>query len=102
MILENAFVHGVDKSIDKCSVDVKVKKIDQSVLLRVSDSGAGMSKKTVDAINNREFKTVTNRVGLQNVVNRLELYFNDEFEFYCTSEPYKETAFTIKIPFRKN
>ena len=102
VILENAFVHGVDKSIDKCSVDVKVKKIDQSVLLRVSDSGAGMSKKTVDAINNREFKTVTNRVGLQNVVNRLELYFNDEFEFYCTSEPYKETAFTIKIPFRKN
>lgn len=95
-LVENAIYHGMEKREDKGFVKIEVSLKDERVFFRVKDNGAG-----IDQANNQNIMDfIETGFGLKNIRQRLKLYFNDDFEFHCTSSPNVETIFTISIPAR--
>ena len=66
-LVENAVRHGIDPSVDGGRIDVEVLNSEDRCILRVSDTGAGLS----------DFRNGTG-TGLSALRERLELFFRGD------------------------
>ncbi len=100
VIVENAFVHGIDKILDNKLIRLCVKKENDDIYITVSDNGPGFRQELADAINrgDAEFKE-TKRIGIKNIISRLKLYFHDDYSIKVVTVPYKNTEVCIRIPY---
>ena len=103
-LIENAIYHGIKNLTDKGTIVIEGKKLDELLLISVSDDGLGMQKEEVqrlnDAFRNEAIKE-SRHIGLVNVNQRLGLYFGDEYGVKVYSEEMVGTKVTIKIPYIK-
>ncbi len=101
--VENAIIHGLEKTSDIGSVFVTGKLKDGYIEFCVKDTGIGMSSEQIDAIWNLDEseRYASQRVGryaIKNVKERLELkYFND-YTLRIDSQIGVGTTVTIVIP----
>ncbi|MFN8456154.1 MAG: PocR ligand-binding domain-containing protein [Anaerolineae bacterium] len=90
-LVENAIVHAVEPLMRPVTVQVRVVRDDNNILLEVSDDGMGMAETWVTALNNRLFSTPAGRkrpsLGLQNVIRRLEGEYGSKFNLRVESAP---------------
>lgn len=100
--VENAVVHGFEKTDTACSVRVTGKSIPGGLEFTVEDTGIGMSKEQVKAIldmdDGERYKG--HRVGryaIKNVRERLTLMYHDNFEMAVDSAPGAGTKITLRI-----
>lgn len=83
-ILENAIVYGVSKSMDLCEIKVNVHEKENMVVMEVANSGATVDLERMNEVNDmllgklaiELFKGNSNGVALNNIRERLTLYFN--------------------------
>lgn len=103
-IVENSVNYGI-RNIDwEGTITIELYREDNTAILCVSDNGIGMNQETVDKINRCEATqssdySDSNGVGLNNVISRLNLYYNREDVFTIMSEGANQgTRAYIRIP----
>ena len=98
--IENACVHGIEKSIDPGFLDICIESSESCVQIYVRDNGKGMDKKTLDnllrIIPDEEYRGKS--IGIRNVYARLKLFYKDEFSFNIESGINEGTKVLLKIP----
>lgn len=103
-LVENAIYHGLKYKDSKGSILIKGYSRGEDVFLQVIDDGIGMKREQVEHIfDDKEHSHKTNGVGVNNVKNRLNLYYGKGYGLFFTSEEDKGTIATIVIPrFRRS
>lgn len=98
-LVENSINHGVDNSLNKCRILVRVKENEeaQTMTLEVADDGPGMTEEELAAVRNFTMVPKGNGIGLKNISERLNLIFSDAV-FEINSQPGKGTVVRIEIP----
>jgi two-component system, sensor histidine kinase YesM len=103
--VENACVHGIEEKSQNGEISVIVSRNYKDLLIKISDSGSGMTKDTVELLTDRlEHSCVsmlndTKSTGMLNVFIRLKLYFNGQIRFKIESEEDRGTDITLQLPF---
>lgn len=100
-LVENAVIHALEDSEDEVEVTVKVKKIDEGVLIEVLDSGYGISEAKKLEINqslNESDEDEGGRIGLKNVHQRLKLLYGEKSGLRIKSELGIGTEVSFLIP----
>lgn len=96
-LVENAIYYGIEDSLEKCTVRVSVREVEDGILYEVSDSGPGMDGETLRAVRDGTVKPKGNGIGLTNIRERLKILFEDS-EFNVDSAPGQGTVIRIRIP----
>lgn len=73
-LVENAVVHGIEPSIDPCTLNIEVKEHDHKLYIIIEDSGVGFTKEEVNAATSIGIKNVETRIGLWN--RNVQLFIN--------------------------
>ena len=109
-VVENAVNYGIRDIEYEGRIELKVYQEMDTILITITDNGAGMEQSTIDRIMNARLQdsaalkagSVTkdsNGIGLGNVINRLRLYYDREDVFKIESGGQnKGTRVTIYIP----
>ncbi|MCR5108616.1 MAG: sensor histidine kinase [Lachnospiraceae bacterium] len=105
-IVENAVNHGIRDIEREGHIDLKAYKDNGYVFLSISDNGTGMSSEQIEKIMSGESPgesspehTESNGIGLQNVIERLQIFTGqkDVMEIFSEGKD-KGTRFVIKVP----
>lgn len=109
-LIENSIKHGIEKKIGKGLIRLVVRKVDETVLIRLEDNGVGFTQEKLD-----EFKeymhqvttsfydsTATKSLGLKNVYARLKIFFGDKLNFEIESVVGLGTTISIVMPAIEN
>lgn len=99
-LVENAIYHGIKYKEGKGLIQIRgFRKGDQMILL-VQDDGKGMDAEALAHIFEKHTRdTRSNGVGLNNVNERIQLYYGEEYGISFQSSPGKGTEAAIKLPF---
>ncbi|MDD3796106.1 MAG: histidine kinase [Lachnospiraceae bacterium] len=89
-VVENAIQHGIHDMMGRGRVSLSVDRIENHLEITVQDNGIGMTREQIAAV--MEGKTQQNQenenstgIGMNNVINRLRLYYNQENLFSIRS-----------------
>jgi two-component system sensor histidine kinase YesM len=96
-LVENAFNHGIKPLPSNGVITLDALCTEDSVELRISDNGVGMSAETIKAIKDGQIRGV----GLRATIERLRIYYNAPDVFQIDSGKGRGTVITIKIPVRQ-
>lgn len=98
--VENACIHGVEKVKRGGKVTISLKLVEDKLHAYIEDNGAGMNEEQVQKIYSylEENKDLGERIGMQNVLYRLKLFYDDQFEFSITSQQGIGTTIYLVIP----
>ncbi|MGI6000210.1 MAG: histidine kinase, partial [Candidatus Merdisoma sp.] len=101
-VVENAIYHGIKYKEGKGLIQIRGFREEGSIILRVQDDGRGMDQDTLEHIFEKHVRdTKSNGVGLQNVHERIRLYYGTAYGLSFESEPGKGTTVRIRIPGRR-
>jgi len=111
-LVENAYIHGLGDASENGLIRIFTKSKGDMLLISVCDDGKGMSDETKQQIldrNNSNGSFEQNRwrmhltgIGIDNVVNRLRMFFGVEDILQIKSIEGEGTTITLTIPFLKN
>jgi len=101
-LVENSIYHGV-KSVDyEGLIEITGRRVDDNIILKVSDNGKGMNKEELDAILNTNTSKTRQGTGVMNVHERVRLYFGDSYGLEFNSIEGIGTEITVKIPYMED
>lgn len=98
-LVENACKHGIHKMNGYGQVKVSVKKEEDSVVIRVVNTESSLTQEQMQALRQSVFQKKSEKgkgVGLQNVYNRVFLYYKDKAEMIMEVHD-GEACFGFKI-----
>lgn len=98
--VENASIHGIEPLKHGGRIEVHIVREGRSLICTIQDNGAGMSAEQVERIC-RYLDTedeMGERIGIQNVIYRLKLYYGSRFRFEIDSSPGQGTRVQLSIP----
>jgi len=102
-IIENAVIHGFSENTLIKSIYITAKKDGENVMLRVMDSGLGMSAEKLNSLFER-IKANTaedDSIALVNIYRRLMLHYNGKAEIKIKSRRNIGTAVILSVPFEE-
>lgn len=90
-IVENSVNYGIRNIDREGHIELKVYRQDDTVCISIKDNGIGIEQEVIDRImtghfHSNEEETDSNGVGLDNVINRLKLYFGEDDVLNIISE----------------
>lgn len=99
-LIENFFIHGMDYKKKSNAISVKVYREQSAVCILIRDNGKGMPADTL-----AEYQEMvatdryleTNSVGIQNIHQRLRLYFKDAYQMEIKNSPFGGLTYLIRI-----
>lgn len=95
-LVENAIVHGLDHKVgdEPKKLTVTGEEKEDCLLFKVCDNGCGMSEETKEMI----LTTKTSGYGVQNVHQRIVLYYGEGYGLQYESKENEGTVVEVKIP----
>ncbi|MBB3112372.1 two-component system sensor histidine kinase YesM [Paenibacillus phyllosphaerae] len=102
--IENALIHGIERKREGGYVHIDGWLADGYVHFTVTDNGIGMSDETLQEITKLKQETdvytshETGGYAIQNIIQRLRHYYNDQYNLTYTSQPGQGTKVELKIP----
>lgn len=97
-LAENSIQHGMHTSHSIGTISI-VCTVEESMLyLKIKDTGVGISPSRLAEINTMKYKSMTGGFGIKNLNKRLQLYFDNHYEFWITSNEGYGTEVHIRIP----
>lgn len=101
-LVENAIYHGIKYKEGKGLIKIRGFREEEDIVLQVEDDGRGMDQNTLEHIFEQHVRdTKSNGVGLQNVHERIRLYYGAAYGLSFESEQGKGTIVTVRLPGRK-
>lgn len=104
--VENAIVHGFEKTEGKCELKVWAKRDGDFVRFEIKDTGIGMTREQIDRVWKSEPERYTKqrigRYAIRNIRERLQLMYKDNFKLDIQSIVGKGTRVTIILPFKED
>ena len=97
-LVENAIYHGLKPKRGKGKIIVTGARENDDIILKVSDTGLGMSDEELDTLKTRVLNEDTTSFGLTSAYKRLKLLYGDDFAFNIESMPQEGTYISFKIP----
>ena len=100
-LIENAIYHGLSECSGNGKIIIQGQKIDNKLLLSISDNGIGIDESTLDSLNdyindrNNDFKGI----ALRNINRRLKLNYGDNYGLEIFSLQRKGTSMVLTLPF---
>ena len=100
-LIENAIYHGLSECSGNGKIIIQGQKIDNKLLLSISDNGIGIDESTLDSLNdyindrNNDFKGI----ALRNINRRLKLNYGDNYGLEIFSLQGKGTSMVLTLPF---
>ena len=100
-LVENAFNHGLARKEDGGRVDVYLKEAPETLLVRVTDNGAGMSEEALTQLREHlnDPPAAGDHIGLHNVAARLRLC-GEQYGLEIQSTEGSGTEVVIRAPMR--
>ncbi|MEB3101406.1 sensor histidine kinase [Ferviditalea candida] len=100
--VENAFIHAIEPSESGGSIIIRAKDQELHVVIEIIDDGAGMPEEKIQAIlsgtANPSFKGHSTGIGINNVIQRLRLFYGVEDIIRISSAPGSGTCVTLYLP----
>lgn len=100
-IVENCIIHGFNDMEDDCIISIRAYKSNNSTVVEVKDNGAGMEQSMLKDINSsRKYSgSKLSKIGINNVHERIQLYFGKEYGLSYSSTLGEGTKAYIRVPF---
>lgn len=99
--VENASVHGIEKTEGIGFIRVTVKSEENSIYFIIEDNGKGMSKEKLEAVcrgmNDSEYQK--DNIGIRNVHERLKMLYANGYDIGIKSQEGIGTRITVIIPY---
>ena len=104
-LVENAIFHGIEAKNEEGIIIVESSVEGEILNITVSDDGLGMSEKRLDCLR-KSLKSDENRtgrtIGIFNVLNRIRIYFGQEYGLTVDSMEGIGTTITIRLPLQRD
>ncbi|MCX7710961.1 MAG: sensor histidine kinase [Clostridia bacterium] len=99
-VVENSIIHGWKEGNSQLSIGVSARRQENNVVIEVTDNGTGIEEDILRKIFKAE-KNVNkfSVVGLNNVNERIKLYFGESYGIHIVSEVGKGTTVKINLPY---
>ncbi|OCT15048.1 hypothetical protein A8709_13095 [Paenibacillus pectinilyticus] len=110
-IVENCLKHGLSGFEEGGFVGIRITELEGTMCIEVTDNGIGMDKETVVQVNHEIQRSLEDQldhgevkggIGLRNVYQRLQMFYQDDASMDISSSPMKGTKVTMKIPLKTN
>lgn len=99
-IIENAVFHGIEPTGQDGCITVKIEKLQDDLIIRISNSGTKIDFKTIDRIFEDSPVSKAVHIGLQNVKERLHLYYGSEKRLNIRIDENDRTEFSLVLPLK--
>ncbi|NLM09566.1 MAG: histidine kinase [Clostridiaceae bacterium] len=105
-VVENSILHNMDTDNIVLNVSISANVSDENLIISISDNGKGIEPGKLKELNTQfktsEYKHLSNRkstnIGMQNINERLKLFYGNEHYVRMESEYGKGTTTIITIP----
>ena len=97
-LVENAIYHGLKPKRGKGKIIVSGYREGDNILLKVTDTGLGMSREELESLKSRVLSEDTTSFGLTSSYKRLKILYGDACRFDIESLPQEGTSIMIEIP----
>lgn len=97
-IVENAVFHGINPTENNNLLEISAFIRGQQLHIIVSDNGDGFSVEQLEKEQQKDDKRRLTGIGMQNVMQRLKLYYGDASNLTIQSENGKGTTVTFVLP----
>jgi two-component system sensor histidine kinase YesM len=102
-IVENAIAHGIRHVEHKGFIHIRVHKNEEFLEFLVKDNGFGISPTVVQQLNNHTFfSRGSGGFGINNIQERMQLFYGDSCRLVYTSAPQGGTEVAIRIPIARD
>lgn len=100
-IIENAVYHGIKPLRGTGLINISVQKLAESIFIKISDNGIGMSVEELYMLNQdlgKRYLFKEDHIGIRNVNQRLQLLIGRQASMKVQSTINKGTTVTMEIP----
>lgn len=99
-IVENSIIHGLESKVEDGFIRIIVKTQDNDLIISVEDNGIGMDEETLNSLlQNLYIEKTTEKTGLKNTLERIKLFYGEEYGLKIQSEKGKGTKVDIILPY---
>ncbi|GAB6990784.1 cache domain-containing sensor histidine kinase [Paenibacillus pini] len=100
--VENAIYHGIRNKPEPGNITIRGFEKESTIVFEVEDDGQGMTPEQLKLIWNPDPTSIRKKtsggIGINNVNERIKLYFGDQYGIQIRSELEEGTCVTITIP----
>jgi len=99
--VENAIIHGTETNDKKTTINVSGRLLNGRIYFEIEDNGAGIPQDKLETLLNPDTEKLTpskGGYGIKNVINRLSIYYNNDYSLKIDSELGKGTKVSISVP----
>ncbi|KQO16663.1 cache domain-containing sensor histidine kinase [Paenibacillus sp. Leaf72] len=100
-IVENCYLHGGITTRKGAFIQIMINKTEDAIAFQIFDNGKGIAREKLERIKTGSYIGTKNGFGMNNIRERLALYFGQEGRFEIESMEDEWTAVTIHIPICK-
>lgn len=100
-LVENSLSHGIRNVDRKGYIRIAIRKRENKIQCRVTDTGAGMEKAEVEALYERMRNEKSRGIGLTNLYRRLLLHYGEGSALHIRSQKGMGTSVSFEIPFEE-
>lgn len=98
--VENAITHGILPLPKVGHIQISIRKINDHLAIDISDDGIGMTQKMINQIvDGHNKKYYSEHIGIHNILDRIHLYYKNDFEFNINSTLNVGTTIHLVIPY---
>ena len=107
-VIENSLMHGINPKVNGGTITVRIRVRGQRLHLAVEDDGIGMSEETLLRMRRQlndnapahkgSSKSTSNGIAMQNVNQRIKVYFGEQYGVDITSTEGVGTSVFITLP----
>ena len=98
-IVENSIYHGIKNKKGKGHIEIIGEKKQLEIILQVIDDGVGMTTDQIKQLFlSKKSDSNPSGIGINNVNDRIKLYFGAKYGIKCTSSLNKGTKIKINLP----
>jgi two-component system, sensor histidine kinase YesM len=96
-IVENCILHAVSELDVLGKIDITVYEEPEYIFISIADNGIGMTKEQIDRLLQGKVKDKYSGIGIKNVKDRIQLYYNGACDLTVESQLNKGTEVILKI-----